>query len=158
MADTVQSDSTTSSCNRLHSVCRHVKSMSRRCLSQLMYALARWQIDLARWHWTRQREKIDLEQGATHAEEEVQPGADNCHVAPDRGATRPRQEHRACLQGRRHLRTGCSKHRQFTRMHANAIAVPLKGNFDKKSVIHIKPWFATKRTPYAPSNGSLVVA
>jgi hypothetical protein len=32
--------------------------------------------DLTGWNWTRLLERIDLEQGATYAEEEVQPRAD----------------------------------------------------------------------------------
>ena len=48
-------------------------------------------------------EGIDLEQGSPHAEEEVQPGADHCQFAPDRGAPGARQKHRDRLQRGRHL-------------------------------------------------------
>jgi hypothetical protein len=42
-------------------------------------------------------------QGAPDAEEEVQPGTDYRHVAPDRGAIGLGQKHRARLQGYGHL-------------------------------------------------------
>ena len=49
-------------------------------------------------------ERMTWSKGAPHAEVEVQPGTDR-RIAPNRGAVGPRQEHRAGLQGRRHLRT-----------------------------------------------------
>ena len=52
-------------------------------------------------HWTRMLERVDLEPRSLRCRRRGSVQSDYCHVASDRGAARPRQEHRAGLQRRR---------------------------------------------------------